>query len=327
MAQNCAALWIWIRSLPPHSAAAAAARWRAAVLPPRWRHDAGRRAAAGRGGCRWSTIGLLVVLPTAYWHIAAHVACCCCVDLSIVVVARVTHPCGPCANCGMVSNSNCSILTDPDRFGYWAQDGTTISAADLTLEWTMSMGKLSCHRAGFFMHIIFCWCVFITGGMAMLRNLQNEPILPGRVRGGGDDGGTKDARGWMYDFRCGTILSTRAAFAASARCCSSAALRCPPLWEPAAEPRPTPLPTFRPLACAAFRFFPELAARLPFFAGMAAARGCGCSTRTRLLWHGAGRGRVAVGLWRRRGGAAGRHVMMCDIHLIPEPRTHHFREF
>eukprot|EP01043_Picozoa_sp_COSAG02_P082912 COSAG02_NODE_21037_length_805_cov_1.235127_1_plen_140_part_01 len=56
---------------------------------------------------------------------------------------------------------NCTGFDDPQQCGYLAQDGTRIMADELSLESTHIMGKLSCDRAGYYMHISFCWCVFL----------------------------------------------------------------------------------------------------------------------------------------------------------------------
>lgn len=67
---------------------------------------------------------------------------------------------------------NCTLFDDdPQQCGYVAQDGTRVMADELSLESTHIMGKLSCDRAGYYMHISFCWCVFITGIGAMVSRV------------------------------------------------------------------------------------------------------------------------------------------------------------
>lgn len=67
--------------------------------------------------------------------------------------------------------TDCQGFDDPQHCGYLAQDGTRIMADELSLESTHIMGKLSCDRAGYYMHISFCWCVFLTGIGAMVSRV------------------------------------------------------------------------------------------------------------------------------------------------------------
>lgn len=70
---------------------------------------------------------------------------------------------------------NCTDLLNPATYGYSAQDGTSIFAADMDLESTWHLGKLSCLKSGYFLHVIFCYVVFFTGLGAMVSRVY-QPL-------------------------------------------------------------------------------------------------------------------------------------------------------